>query len=103
MTASRGGQIIRASAGSLVRKLSLASIHSPFAHRSRSLSTANQRRATETLFDIKVEPGINPPKYSIVNETKALNEEQEDWAMTEEQIGGIEGRSPAGETLLDGS
>lgn len=40
---SRGGQIIRASAGSLVRKLSLASIHAPFSRRSGSLSLASRK------------------------------------------------------------
>ncbi|KAJ9500190.1 hypothetical protein H2202_004581 [Exophiala xenobiotica] len=43
MIGSRGGQIIRASAGSLVRKLSLASIHAPFSRRSGSLSMASRK------------------------------------------------------------
>ncbi|KAK5442036.1 hypothetical protein LTS15_011083 [Exophiala xenobiotica] len=43
MIGSRGGQIIRASAGSLVRKLSLASIHAPFSRRSGSLSLASRK------------------------------------------------------------
>jgi len=43
MSGSRGGQIIRASAGSLVRKLSLASIHAPFSRRSASVSLASRK------------------------------------------------------------
>ncbi|RMD41059.1 hypothetical protein DV735_g4075, partial [Chaetothyriales sp. CBS 134920] len=48
MNASRGGQIIRASAGSLVRKLSFASIHGPFSRRSASL-TLTSRKSSEAL------------------------------------------------------
>jgi hypothetical protein len=48
VTTSWSGQVIRASAGSLVRKLSLASMHGTFARRSMSLTTANQRRSNET-------------------------------------------------------
>ncbi|RMZ87530.1 hypothetical protein DV736_g5238, partial [Chaetothyriales sp. CBS 134916] len=44
MLASRGGQIIRASAGSLVRKLSFASIHAPFSRRSASLTLSTQSK-----------------------------------------------------------
>lgn len=43
MIGSRGGQIIRASAGTLVRKLSLASIHAPFSRRSGSLSVSSRK------------------------------------------------------------
>lgn len=44
MIGSRGGQIIRASAGSLARKLSLASIHTPFSKgRASSLSVASKK------------------------------------------------------------
>ncbi|EXJ91089.1 hypothetical protein A1O1_04196 [Capronia coronata CBS 617.96] len=43
MVGSRGGQIIRASAGTLVRKLSLASIHAPFSRRSGSLSLTSRK------------------------------------------------------------
>jgi RhoGEF domain len=50
MIASRGGQIIRASAGSLVRKLSLASIHGPFSRRSASL-TIPSRKSYEAFSD----------------------------------------------------
>jgi hypothetical protein len=90
MTTSRSGQIIRASAGSLVRKLSLASMHAPFARRSMSVTTNNHRRSTETLLDVKIESEVDHPKYSIVDESKALNETQEDGAVAEEQIGSQE-------------
>ena len=43
MIASRSGQIFRASAGSLVRKLSLASMHGTFGRRASSLTLAQQR------------------------------------------------------------
>ena len=43
MIASRSGQIFRASAGSLVRKLSLASMHGTFGRRAASLTLAQQR------------------------------------------------------------
>jgi hypothetical protein len=49
MIASRGGQIIRASAGSLVRKLSLASIHT-FSRRSGSL-TISSKKSYETFSE----------------------------------------------------
>jgi hypothetical protein len=90
MTTSRSGQIFRASAGSLVRKLSLASMHGPFARRSTSLSTANHRTSTETLLDVKLESGIDHPKYSIVDEAKTFNETREDPTETDEHIGGHE-------------
>lgn len=50
MTASRGGHIIRASAGSLVRKLSLASMHGPFSRRSASL-TVSSKKSYETFSE----------------------------------------------------
>lgn len=43
MIGFRGGQIIRASAGTLVRKLSLVSIHGPFSRRSGSLSLSSRK------------------------------------------------------------
>ncbi len=51
MIASRGGQILRASAGSLVRKLSLASIHTPFSRRSASL-TLSSKQSYETFSEM---------------------------------------------------
>jgi hypothetical protein len=84
MATSRSGQIIRAPAGSLVRKLSLASMHGPFARRLVSFTIANQRRSNETPLDVRTEAAIGHPKYSMVDETKALNETEEDSALTEE-------------------
>lgn len=52
MIASRGGQIIRASAGSLARKLSLASIQGSFSRRSASL-TVSSKKSYETLSGSK--------------------------------------------------
>lgn len=50
MVGSRGGQIIRASAGSLARKLSLASIHSTFS-RGRTSSLSMASRNSHDLFN----------------------------------------------------
>lgn len=53
MIGSKGSQIIRASAGSLARKLSLASIHTPFSRaRTSSLSTAS-RKSYDKFSDTK--------------------------------------------------
>lgn len=53
MAGSRSGQIIRASAGTLARKLSLASIHTPFSKgRSSSLSMAS-RKSYDLFNDAK--------------------------------------------------
>ena len=57
MASSRSSHIIRASAGSMVRKLSLASMHSPFARRSASLTAgATLRKSNGTLLDADAEP-----------------------------------------------
>ncbi|OAL39011.1 hypothetical protein AYO20_01762 [Fonsecaea nubica] len=58
MIGSRGGQIIRASAGSLVRKLSLASIHAPFSRRPGSLSLTSRKS-----FDLSNESRRSRMKY----------------------------------------
>ena len=88
MTSSRSGQMIRASAGSLVRKLSLASMHGPFTRRSTSLSTANHRRSSDTFLDVSAEKSeADHQKYSIVDDTKTMNETQEDSVMTEDPVG----------------
>ena len=52
MIGSRGGQIIRASAGSLVRKLSFASLQAPFSRRSGSISLAS-RKSFDVSTDIR--------------------------------------------------
>jgi hypothetical protein len=56
---SRGGQIIRASAGSLVRKLSLASLQAPFSRRSRSVSLASRKS-----FDVSTDSHGSRMKHS---------------------------------------
>ena len=55
MSLTRGGNIIRASAGSLVRKLSLASIHTPFTKRSTSLTLVGSRFSHDTSVEVKHE------------------------------------------------
>jgi hypothetical protein len=68
--ASRGGQIIRASAGSLVRKLSLASIHAPFGRRSASL-TLNSKRSGEAFADVdKESPPV--PVYQVKKDSQEI-------------------------------
>jgi hypothetical protein len=85
MTNSRSGHIIRVSVGFFVRKLSLASMHGPFARRSMSLITAaNHPSTNEIPLDVGTEAAIGHPKYSIVDETRTLNEPEEDSALTEE-------------------
>lgn len=56
MSLSRSGNLIRASAGSLVRKLSLASMHTPFTKRSTSLTLIGSRFSHDTSTDVKHEP-----------------------------------------------
>jgi len=56
MIASRGGQIIRASAGSLVRKLSFASMHAPFSRRSGSSSLTSKRSYDAFVHSKKERP-----------------------------------------------
>ena len=78
MANSRSGHIIRAFVGSLVRKLSLASMHGPFARRPMN------RSPNEIPLDVGTEAAIGHPKYSVVDETRTLNEPEEDSALTEE-------------------
>lgn len=56
MSLNRNGNIIRVSAGSLVRKLSLASMHTPFAKRSTSLTLIGSRFSHDTSTDVKHDP-----------------------------------------------
>lgn len=49
MVSARGDHLIRASAGSLIRKISMASISSPFGRRSSSLSVVPVRKSNETF------------------------------------------------------
>ena len=53
MVVARSGTHIRASAGSLVRKLSLASLHGPFTRRSSSMKIAEVRKSDETCTEAK--------------------------------------------------
>ena len=64
MIASRGGQIIRASAGSLARKLSLASIHASFSRRSASL-TVSSKKSYETFSEVTRSRDRTPPTFEI--------------------------------------
>lgn len=54
MSLGKGDHIIRASAGSLMRRLSL---HTPFARRSSSLATTVTMKSVETICDIKDDDG----------------------------------------------
>lgn len=53
MTANRGGNIIRASAGSLVRRLSRASMHGPFSRRSTSITVIPSRTSNEENRELR--------------------------------------------------
>ena len=71
MSLTRGGNIIRASAGSLVRKLSLASMHTPFAKRSTSLTLVGSRFSHDTSWEVKHEietpqPPDEPFSHEII-------------------------------------
>jgi hypothetical protein len=68
MIGSRGGQIIRASAGSLVRKLSLASIHAPFSRRSGSLSL-HSRKSFDASIDSKRMKKESPPMFEVLRDS----------------------------------
>jgi hypothetical protein len=73
MSHNRGGNIIRASAGSLVRKLSLASIHTPFARRSTSLMTVGSRFSNEAPLDNK--QGNYPHLHHSIQQDEPLSHE----------------------------
>ena len=60
MIGSRGGQIIRASAGSLVRKLSLASLQAPFSRRSGSISLTSRKS-----FDMSTDTRRSRTKHTV--------------------------------------
>ena len=51
MTGSRSSQLIRASAGTIVRKLSLANMHGPFSRRSLSLSSVPTKQSLEAMTE----------------------------------------------------
>lgn len=66
MVGSRSGQMLRASAGSLARKLSLASIHTPFSKaRTSSLSMASRRsydlfNDSKSTFEVRTREPTHP-------------------------------------------
>jgi hypothetical protein len=63
MTLARGGNSIRASAGSLVRKLSLASMHTPFTKRSTSFTLVGSHISRDISLETKAEvPQPSPEK-----------------------------------------
>ncbi len=68
MCLTRGGNIIRASAGSLVRKLSLASIHTPFSRRSTSLTLVGSRFSHDTSVEVKHEFEQHPRDEALSHE-----------------------------------
>ncbi|RVX68219.1 hypothetical protein B0A52_08728 [Exophiala mesophila] len=69
MIGSRGGQIIRASAGSLVRKLSLASIHAPFSRRSGSLSIASRKSYDTFAENYRTKNKASTPVFEVRKES----------------------------------
>ena len=69
MIGSRGGQIIRASAGSLVRKLSLASIHAPFSRRSGSLSLTSRKSFDMSTDSKRLRTRHSPPVFEVLRDS----------------------------------
>lgn len=107
MIGSRGGQIIRASAGSLARKLSLASIHAPFSRRAGSISVVsrksydtmtegrrNKRKASPPVFEVRKEsfeeltPGPAREKSHEVPEIDTMDN------LVSRMIGNSESKKP---------
>lgn len=88
MSLTRGGSIIRASAGTLVRKLSFASIHTPFAKRSPSSTLAGSRSSHDQSLpvnhEIKELPQTEPLSHEVVvdDPDEALEEEK----LSEEMV-----------------
>lgn len=69
MIGSRGGQIIRASAGSLARKLSLASIHAPFSRRSGSISVVSRKSYDTSTEGRRSKRKVSPPVFEVRKES----------------------------------
>lgn len=69
MIGSRGGQIIRASAGSLARKLSLASIHAPFSRRSGSISIVSRKSYDTSTEGRRRRRKVSPPVFEVRKES----------------------------------
>lgn len=93
MVGSRGGQIIRASAGSLARKLSLASIHTPFSRgRTSSLSAASKKSYDMLTETTSSTSQIGRPEYeiklSIRSKPKDVPEVDDMRSVVDRMIGG---------------
>jgi len=69
MIGSRGGQIIRASAGSLARKLSLATIHAPFSRRSGSISIVSRKSYDTSTEGRRRRRKVSPPVFEVRKES----------------------------------
>lgn len=69
MIGSRGGQIIRASAGSLARKLSLASIHAPFSRRAGSISMVSRKSHDTATEGSRSRRKVSPPVFEVRKES----------------------------------
>jgi hypothetical protein len=67
-----------------------------------SLTTANQRRSNETPPNVRTKAAIGHPKYSMMDETKALNETEEDSALTEEPTAERKDETPPERRSLTG-
>lgn len=92
MVGSRGGQIIRASAGTLARKLSLASIHTPFSKgRSSSLSMASRKsydifNDAKSTFEIRRREPVTIPTARL--KPKDIPEVDDMRSVVDRMIGG---------------
>ncbi|ETI19749.1 hypothetical protein G647_08762 [Cladophialophora carrionii CBS 160.54] len=80
MIGSRGGQIIRASAGSLVRKLSLASLQGPFSRRSGSVSLTSRKSFDMSTDSRRSRTKQSTPVFEVRKES--LDEGQSTRAKT---------------------
>lgn len=88
MTVSRGGNIIRASAGSLARKLSLASIHTPFAKRSASLTLVGSRFSHDLSSELKHEIEQQPQRGELPLGCEIILDDHDERAEAEAEAEG---------------
>lgn len=92
MTGSRGGQILLASAGSLVRKLSLASIQAPFSKgRTSSLSTASKKSyeiLNEAISTFEIRRPEHKVNHGIRSKPKDIPEVDDMRSVVERMISG---------------
>lgn len=88
MSGSRSGHIIRTSAGSLVRKLSFASMHGPFTRRSASITHPSHSMSNEALLEITLEANtrVEGQKDDNMNEVKVFDEAQMGMATMEDHF-----------------